>query len=104
MDSFFSFVPAEMKTAATAQMDKFKESMNSFSAQGLDMYKNMGSQWQQFIPQGHNMFSEMMNNYNNIYAQMQNSVAPFAKLMTPTSDSKNAEAVANIFDMMNKYQ
>ncbi len=104
MDSFFSFVPSEMKTAATAQMDKFKESMNSFSSQGMDMYKNMGSQWQQFIPQGHNMFSEAMNNYNKMYAQMQNSVAPFAKLMTPTSDSQNAEAVANIFDMMNKYQ
>ncbi len=90
-----------MYTEGTA---KLNETMNSFSAQGMDAYKNMGSQWQQFIPQGHNMFSEAMNNYNNMYSQMQNAVAPYAKLITPTSDSKNTEAVSNIFDMMNKYQ
>lgn len=104
MDSFFGFMPAEMKGMFETNMNKMNEGMQSFSTQGMDMYKNMGSQWQQFIPQGHNMFSEAMNNYNNMYSQMQNAVAPFAKLITPTSDSKNTEAVSNIFDMMNKYQ
>ncbi len=104
MDSFFGFMPANVQDMYKDNMAKFTEGTQAFGNQAMDMYKNIGSQWQQYIPQGHNMFAESMNNYNNFYKQMQDAVAPFAKLITPTSGSINAEAVTNILDMMNRYQ
>jgi polyhydroxyalkanoate synthase subunit PhaE len=110
MDSFFGFLPENMQGPVKEGMNKWNESMKSMGNNPMmDMFKNMGmnnmsNPFQQFMPQGNQVFTDAMNNYNNMYSQMQNAVAPFAKLMTPTSHSINAEAVASIIDMMNRYQ
>ncbi len=104
MDSFFGFMPAGAKDMFTNAQTQWTESMQNFSKQGMDMYKNMGAQFQQFMPNGNNIFAEMLSNYTNMYNQMQNAFAPFAKLITPNAFTKNTEAMSNIMDMMNRYQ
>jgi len=104
MDSFFGFMPAGMKDMFNDGSTKWNEGMQNFSKQGMDMYKNFGGQMNQFMPQGVNMFTESLSNYNNMYTQMQNAVAPFAKLIAPNAFTKNTEIMASVIDMSSRYQ
>ncbi|MBL7811466.1 MAG: hypothetical protein JNL57_04505 [Bacteroidetes bacterium] len=106
MDSFFGFMPEQMQGMMKENMNKWTEGMQNWNKEGMNMFGNMQMQfpWQQFIPGGNQFFAEMLNNYNNMYSQMQNAVAPFAKLMTPNSFSATAEETSAILDMMNRYQ
>lgn len=106
MDSFFGFLPENMQGMMKDNMNKWNDTMKSMNNPSMDMFKgmNMGGNWQQFVPQGNQFFAEMMKNYNTIQGQMQNSVAPYAKLFSPNDHSDNVDATARIIDMMNRSQ
>ncbi|MBS3913178.1 MAG: hypothetical protein KG003_01665 [Bacteroidetes bacterium] len=104
MDSFFGFMPAGFQGVYQDSYSKFNEGMQSFGKQGMDMYREMTAKMMEFAPKGNNVFTEGLNNYNNIYSQMQNAFAPFSKLVAPNSFTKGMEASSEIMDMMNRYQ
>lgn len=50
-----------------------------------------------------NPFSNMLSNYNSMQGQMMNAVTPFAKLMTPSNDTKTMNEWAEIMNNVNIY-
>jgi len=104
MDKYFSFMPQPNQD----YINNVKEMMNSMSKNGMgqmsDMMNNMKSSMGNMMPNMMgNPYTSMFTNYNNIYNQMSNSVTPFAKLMTPTQESKNMQAWAEIMNHVNIY-
>jgi polyhydroxyalkanoate synthase subunit PhaE len=104
MDKYFSFMPQ----ANQDYMKNMKEMMDQMSKNGgsqmTDMMNNMKSSMNNMMPNmSANPYTSMLANYNNMYGQMMNSVSPFAKLMTPSNDSKNMQEWATIMNNVNIY-
>lgn len=104
MDKSFSFMPQASKDYIQKMKDMYTESMKNGGDQAKEMMKNFQGSMQNAIPgMSGNPFAGMLGNYNNIYSQMMSSVSPFAKLMTPSNDSKNIAEWNEIMNQVNIY-
>ncbi len=104
MDKFFSFMPQPSLDYAGKMKEMYTEAMKNGGEQAREMFGNMKNSMQNLMPNMFgNPFTAMLNQYNNLYAQMQTAVTPFAKLMTPSNDTKNAAEWADIMNQVNIY-
>ncbi len=104
MDKFFSFMPQSSQDYMTKMKDMYTEAAKNGNAQATEMMNAMKSGMSNMMPgMTGNPYASMLSNYNNVYGQMMNAVSPFAKMMTPTNDSKAMEAWTKIINDLNIY-
>ncbi len=104
MDKFFSFMPQQSQDYTAKMKEMFTDAMKNGSEQAKEMFNNMKGSMQNVMPNMFgNPFTSMLSNYHNMYAQMQQAVSPFAKLMTPSNDTKTAAEWSEIMNNVNIY-
>ena len=109
MDKMFNMQPDFMKTMMDNMTGGMKDSMGKMMDMNKGMFdsfkNNMSSQMGNMMPQ--DMMGTMLNNYNNMFNQMNNTFAPFTKLMpqneqTATMDMmKEMGNMASVYNMKN---
>lgn len=104
MDKFFSFMPQSSQDYMTQMKNMYTEAMKNTNSQSKDMMNSWKESMSTMMPgMMGNPYQNLLNNYNSMYSQMMNAVSPFAKLMTPTNDTKSMEAWTKIINDMNIY-
>ena len=104
MDKYFSFMPQTTQDYLSKMKEMYNEAMQSGKAQSSEMMNSMKTAMQQMMPgMTGNPYSNLLNNYNNVYGQMMNAATPFAKLMTPSNDTKTMQEWTKIVNDMNIY-
>ncbi len=104
MDQFFSFMPQGSQEYMNQMKSMYSEAYKNGNAQMKEMMSGFKSSMNQMMPDMfQNPYTAMLNGYNTMYGQMMNAVSPFAKLMTPSNDTKNMQEWMNIFNQMNIY-
>lgn len=104
MDKYFSFMPAQSQEYTAKMKEMWTEAMKNGGEQSKEMMNNMKASMQNMMPtMFSNPFSSMLSQYNNMYAQMQSAVSPFAKIITPTKDTKTMSEWAEIMNNVNIY-
>jgi hypothetical protein len=105
MDKTFSFMPTGTQEYFSGMQNTFSDMMKNNSANMTGMFNNMKGGMENLMPgMFGNPFSNMLNNYNNAYGQMMSaSSSPFAKLMTPNSDTKTIQEWNAILNNVNIY-
>ncbi|MBP9933624.1 MAG: hypothetical protein KBF25_08010 [Chitinophagaceae bacterium] len=104
LDKYFTFMPQGTQEYFNKMKDMYAESMKNGGTQMNEMFNNMKSSMHNMMPEMFgNPFSGMLNQYNNMYSQMMNAVSPFAKLMTPSQDTKTMQEWNQIINQMNVY-
>lgn len=104
LDKYFTFMPQGTQDYFNKMKDMFTESMKGQGTQMKDFMNTMKNSMNNMMPEMFgNPFTMMLNNYNNMYTQMMNAVSPFAKLMTPTQDTKTMQEWNQIINQMNVY-
>lgn len=104
MNKYFSFVPQNTQEYFDQMKNAYGDMMKNNAAQFNGMFGNMKNSFQNMMPQMQaNPFAQMLSTYQNMTQQMQAAVSPFAKIMTPTNDTKNMQAWVEIMDMVNIY-
>ena len=105
MDKMFNMNPDMMKNMMeNPMMVSMKENMIKMMDAGKTNYDNMKNN----MNMG-NMFNanpimdNMTNNYNQMYAQMQTSMAPLTKLFGNNATAVNMESIKEMMDMMAAY-
>jgi polyhydroxyalkanoate synthesis regulator phasin len=82
----------------------YTEASKNGNAQATEMLNSLKANMNSMMPGlTGNPYSSILNNYNNIYSQMMNAVSPFAKLMTPSNDTKGLQEWTKIINDMNVY-
>jgi hypothetical protein len=109
MDKMFNMQPDFMKTMMDNMTGGMKDSMGKMMDMNKGMFdsfkNNMSSQMGNMMPQ--DMMGTMLNNYNNMFNQMNSTFAPFTKLMpqneqTATMDMmKEMGNMASVYNMKN---
>jgi hypothetical protein len=104
MDKMFGFMPQGSKEQFEKMNAQMTENMKNMTGQGMDMYtqaKNGFNTATAFM--NNNSNNDMMNFYTTWYNNLQNTVSPLSKLMTPNSQTENMGAWKNISEMMVTY-
>ena len=109
MDKMFNMQPDFMKTMMDNMTGGMKDSMGKMMDMNKGMFdtfkNNMTSQMGTMMPQ--DMMGNMLNNYNQMFNQMNSTFAPFSKLMpqneqTATMDiMKEMSNMATVYNMKN---
>lgn len=105
MDKMFNMQPDLMKNMFSSNMGGMKDQMGNM----MDMNKNMFDNMKNMMSQNMNtmmpadMFGSMLNNYNSMFTQMNNAVAPLAKLMPNGNQKQQMEMMKEIANHMNVY-
>lgn len=106
MDKMFNMQPDFMKTMMDNMMKDSMGKMMDMNKGMFDTFKNnMTSQMGTMMPQ--DMMGNMLNNYNQMFNQMNSTFAPFSKLMpqneqTATMDMmKEMSNMATVYNMKN---
>jgi hypothetical protein len=109
MDKMFNMQPDFMKTMMDNMTGGMKDSMGKMMDMNKGMFdtfkNNMTSQMGTMMPQ--DMMGNMLNNYNQMFNQMNSTFAPFTKLMpqneqTATMDMmKEMSNMATVYNMKN---
>jgi hypothetical protein len=105
MDKMFNMQPDFMQNMMNGMNGNMKENMNKM----MDMNKNMFDNMKNMMSQNMNtmmpadMFGSMLNNYNSMFTQMNNAVAPLAKLMPNGNQKQQMEMMKEIANHMNVY-
>lgn len=104
MDKFFSFMPTGSQDYMNEMHKMYHEAVKNGSVQAKDMVNSMKESMNTMMPNMmNNPYSNMLGSYTHFYGQMMNAVTPFAKLMTPSNDTKTMQDWMNIFNDMNIY-
>jgi tRNA A37 threonylcarbamoyladenosine modification protein TsaB len=104
MDKFYGFMPKETREQFENANKMFTDNMKQFGTQGFDFYSNMKNNMTAMMPNmNNNPYAEMMNFYTTWYNNLENAVAPMAKLMTPNNQSEAMSAWKTIGEMMTEY-
>ncbi len=104
MDKYFSFMPQTTQDYMTKMKDMYTEATKNGNAQATEMMNSFKDGVNNMMPgMTGNPYSNLLNNYNNVYGQMMNAVTPFAKLMTPNNDTKSMQEWTKIINDMNIY-
>jgi hypothetical protein len=105
MDKMFNMQPDFMKNMFNSNMGGMKDQMGNM----MDMNKNMFDNMKNMMSQNMNtmmpadMFTSMLNNYNSMFSQMNNAVAPLAKLMPNGNQKQQMEMMKELTNHMNVY-
>ncbi|MBK7587175.1 MAG: hypothetical protein IPN14_06515 [Bacteroidetes bacterium] len=104
MDKYFSFMPQQSQDYINKMKEMYTDAMKNGGNQAKEMFSNMKNSMQNVMPSMFgNPFSNMLSNYNSMQGQMMNAVTPFAKLMTPSNDTKTMNEWAEIMNNVNIY-
>lgn len=104
MDKYFSFMPQGTQEYMQGMNRLMTEVMQNGNGQMNDLARQMRASMEHMIPGlTGNPFSAMLSNYNGMYNQMMQAVSPFAKLMTPSADTRNMQEWNRILNDMNTY-
>lgn len=100
MDKMFNMQPEFMKNMS----EEAKANMGKMMDANKTMFDSMKNNMMANMPDMNTMFNQAVNNYNEMYSNMNNAVAPLMKLMTPGADKQNVEKMsemANEFSLFN---
>lgn len=104
MDKYFSFMPQQAQDYTNKMKEMYTEAMKNGGDQAKEMFNNMKNSMQNVMPNLFgNPFTNLLSNYNNMQSQLMNSVSPFAKLITPSNDTKTINEWAEIMNNVNIY-
>lgn len=104
MDKMFNMNPDMMKnfldnTMMTSMKENMYKMMDNGKANFDNMKANMGNMFN-----NNGMMDGMMNNYHQMYAQMQTSMAPLTKLFGNNPSMHNLELTKELMEMISAYQ
>lgn len=106
MDNMFNMQPDFMKNFYNQSLDMMKNNGGNMMDMGKNMFDqmkgNMNNAMNQFMPA--NMFTAMLDSYNNWYTQMHQAAAPMARLVANGPAKQSAEAMQELMNHMNIYQ
>jgi uncharacterized membrane-anchored protein YhcB (DUF1043 family) len=103
MDKMFNMNPEMMKNFTdNSMMTSMKESMQKIMDNVKVNYDNMKNSMGNMFS-SNPMMDGMMNNYNQMYAQMQTSIDPLSKLFGSNPSMANMETMKELVDMMTAY-
>jgi hypothetical protein len=103
MDKMFNMNPDMMKnfmdnTMMASMKDNMYKMMDNSKTNYDNMKNNMGNMFN-----SNPIMDGMMNNYNQMHAQMQTSMAPLTKLFGSNSSMASMETMKELVDMMTEY-
>jgi len=99
MDKYFSFMPQSSQDYISKMKDMYGEAIKNSTSQSKEMMNSWKESMSSFMPQmAGNPYTNLLNNYNSAYGQMMNAVSPFAKLMTPSNDTKSMQEWVSIMN------
>lgn len=104
MDKMFNMNPDMMKnfmdnTMMTSMKENMYKMMDNGKANFDNMKVNMGNMFN-----NNGMMDGIMNNYHQMYAQMQTSMAPLTKLFGNNPSMHNLELTKELMEMISEYQ
>lgn len=100
MDKFFSFMPENARQYMQQMTEGMKSNMQQMGGQMLNGYQQFrGMMGTMPGMNGNEMFSNMLNMYNNMQQMMQQAVSPIARMITP---NKHTEQMAQWQDLANR--
>ncbi len=103
MDKMFNMNPDMMKNLMdNTMMTSMKENMYKMMDNGKTNYDNMKNNMSNMF-NSNPIMDSMMNNYNQMYAQMQTSMAPLTKLFGSNPSMANMETMKELVEMMTAY-
>jgi hypothetical protein len=103
MDKMFNMQPDFMKNMSEEAKANMMKAMDA----NKELFNNMKNAMNSGLPNANEAFANMFTNYNSMYSNINNAVAPFMKLVSPGADKKNMETMNelanefNIFNMKN---
>lgn len=104
MDKYLTFMPEGTQDYMQKMTAMYQDATKNGNTMSMDMLNNLKSSMNTMMPEMFgNPYTTMLNNYNNMTAQMTSSASPFGKLMTPTNDTKSMQEWAAIMNKMNIY-
>jgi hypothetical protein len=105
MDKMFNMQPDFMKTMMDNMTGGMKDSMGKMMDMNKGMFdtfkNNMTSQMGTMMPQ--DMMGNMLNNYNQMFNQMNSTFAPFSKLMPQNEQTATMEMMKEMSNMATVY-
>jgi hypothetical protein len=103
MDKMFNMNPDMMKNFMdNTMMASMKDNMYKMMDNGKTNYDNMKNNMGNMF-NSNPIMDGMMSNYNQMYAQMQTSMAPLTKLFGSNSTMASMETMKELVDMMTEY-
>lgn len=100
MDQYFGFMPENMRGYMQQSSAMMQEMMKQWTSTGSNGMEQMRGMMGQFMPAGTEVFSNMLNNYNSLYNNMQSAMAPMARMSTPNKYTKNMAEWGDISNRM----
>jgi uncharacterized membrane-anchored protein YhcB (DUF1043 family) len=102
MDKMFNMQPDFMKNMMN--MDMFKNNITNMMDSNKGMMDNMRANMMNMLPQGNDMFTHMLNNYNQMRNMMNESAAPMMKLMAPNASKASMDMMNDLSNEFAQYQ
>ena len=97
MDKFFGFMPESSRQQMHQFGSMINDGMKKMNADGTHNFHQMRNMMNNAMNNGSGqMFGNMNSAYTNLYNSINESVAPFAKLITPTQQTKTIQEWAEI--------
>jgi len=102
MDKMFNMQPDFMKNMIN--MNMMTENGKKMMEMNKGMFDTMKNNMMSMMPAGNDMFTNMMNNYTNMWNMMHESAAPIMKMMTPGSQKASVEMMNELAQEFAHYQ
>lgn len=90
MDKYFGFMPEQSQQYFQQMGNMMQENMKQAGQFGMGNYQQMRGAANNMFGGiiGPEMFTNLLNGYNNWYGQLQNSISPIVRMMTPNQHTK----------------
>ena len=88
MDKYFGFMPEQSREYLQNMTNMTQEQMAKMSQSNMANYRQMRDMMSGMMPSSSDMFSNMLNGYNNVTKMMTEAAAPFTKMMSPNQHTK----------------
>jgi len=99
MDKYFGFMPEQSREYFQNMGNMMKENMGKMNQDGMANYHQMRDMMTNMMPGQSEVFGTMLNNYNSFTKMMNDSAAPFTKMM---GNDKHAKSMAEWSDIANR--